>query len=169
MKSMGFPSQTGHFLATWNWIFYLWVFISSLSNILFYLLSKSNVKPLQGDVYASALRAEKSNTNMRYYTLLFLLAVSYWAVQGTAMFQEIKISTLHLNEKQPSQNCKALLLTSLLGGKCLLLNHQHHHFLHWELYLMMNHPRSDRASPLPRLRKLKLVIAFVFRWDKNKN
>lgn len=51
--------------------------------------------------------------------------------------------------------------TPLQGAECLPLNHQHHHFLHWGPYLVMNHPGKDLASPLARLGKSKLVTAFV--------
>lgn len=33
---------------------------------------------------------------------------------------------------------------------------------------MMNHPRNDLASPLAKLRKSELVIAFVFMGEKKK-
>lgn len=49
------------------------------------------------------------------------------------------------------------------GGKCLPLNHQHHHFLLWEPYQMMNHTGKDLASPLATLGKSKLVTEFVQR------
>ena len=39
-----------------------------------------HVKTSQGDEYDNALKAEKSYLNIKYYMLLFLLVVSYWAV-----------------------------------------------------------------------------------------
>lgn len=70
-------------LATWDWrsslSFSSPIFKSSILSAL-----QTHQEDLYGNEYDSALRAEKSYVSTRYYTLLFLFAISYGAVQGTS-------------------------------------------------------------------------------------